>query len=543
MMMKCRCQVLGIALFLLLFCHLPARANVYATDIRINGSLDAGVIVPGGQITISYILNDDASAGVTLRIFSGANIIHTVAPGGGSAGTQAGLNSVVWGGTNDNGATVAPGVYTVSISAASQGYDNWTAITDDGNTNFSAIGLTGIDVNRNTNSPYYGRVFVGCAEPLFTIMKRNADGSPADEGGSSNGGLSWGDGTGVNSFFSPWKIAVGPNDKVYINDFSGYGVVYAFDDLISTNYQVALQATNYPYSDPELSGLYITGSATNGQIWMTDENAMSAQNTNGSAGILRWQLGADGTVATNGTGIDTVIAPVTNASPLAWAPYDIAIGADGSIYTIQQVTPINLGIIPIVCFPPYDGVAETSASWVVGAGDTNLVFDYGIAVNPSDTLVAVAVRGIGDSESGRTGFLNLYDAATGEFLANLDQTGGDLYVDVAWDNVGNLYALDLSTNEWRVYSPPGSNQSTTVSVPFIQAYSALTPPSLSNPNLGAFGLNFTLQGQSNVTYVIEQSPDLMNWTPVATNFSASTSAPISIPFADNQDFYRAATSP
>ena len=207
-------------------------------------------------------------------------------------------------------APLSPGIYTVSITAASQGYDDWTNITDDANTNFSATGLTGIDVNRNTNSPYYGRVFVACACPLFTILKCNADGSPADEGGSSTGGLTWGEGAGVNSFFSPWKIAVAPNDKVYINDFSGFGVVYAFDEMISTNYLVALDATNYPYPDPQLSGLCVTGiGRPMRRIWMTDENALTMQNTNPPAGILRWQLDTNGCATTNDTG--TVIAPVT----------------------------------------------------------------------------------------------------------------------------------------------------------------------------------------------------------------------------------------
>ena len=41
-----------------------ARANVYASDIKLNGSLTAGTIVPGGSLTISYILNDKATGGV-----------------------------------------------------------------------------------------------------------------------------------------------------------------------------------------------------------------------------------------------------------------------------------------------------------------------------------------------------------------------------------------------------------------------------------------------------------------------------------------------
>ncbi len=256
-------------------------------------------------------------------------------------------------------------------------------------------------------------------------------------------------------------------------------------------------------------------------------------------------------MATNDTG--TVIAPVTNASPLSWAPYDVAIDTNGYIYTIQQVTPLNRNVIPTVipamCFPPYEGDPETNAIWSGGAGDTNLVYEYGIADWVKDqtaTFVAVAVRGDGDPETGDTGRLDLYYATNGQFFTNLDKTGGDLYLDVAWDNIGNLYALDLIADGgvWRVYSPPGSNtMRTTVAAPIIQAYSTLTPPLLVNPNLSTVGINFTLQGQSNVTYFVEQSPDMVNWTSVATNFSASTQRLISIPFADNQDFYRAITKP
>jgi hypothetical protein len=552
MKLKRRQQALAAGFLLFLFCNISVRANVYATDIRLNASQNAGVIVPGGKVTITYILNDDADAGLTARIFSGTNVIKTIPVPGGSIGSRVGLNSLVWGGTNESGAQVSPGIYTVSITAASRGYDDWTAITDD-DTNFYAPGPRGIDVNRNANSPYYGRVFVGCtvapaASPWigvladaegFGILKCNSDGSPADEGGFSTGGLTWGDGTGVNSYYSPWKIAVAANDKVYINDFSGYGLVYAFDETVSTNFQEALTSDNYPYSAPYLSGLCATGSATNGAIWMADLNPGQ------SAGIVQWQLLADGTVSTNDFG--TVICPATNMSPLSMAPYDLAIDTNGIVYTIQQVST-NLGIVPIMSFAAYAGMPETNALWTAGTGDTNLIYDYGIAVDQSAKYVAIASRGGGDPEQGASGGLYLYHASNGSFFTNLDQTGGDQYTDVAWDNVGNLYALDTFANVWRAYSPPGSNQATTVSAPFIQAYNALTIPSLGNaslagagPSLSATGLNLTLQGQSNVTYYIQQSPDLLNWTDVATNFSTSTSRSIPISFADSQDFYRAVT--
>ena len=90
----------------------------------------------------------------------------------------------------------------------------------------------GIAVDRNTNSPYYGRVFVGnsSAGPgslygdQVGIQKLNADGSYADEGGFSNGGVDW-----QCRGFAPWKIRVSDDDYVYIEDWSSNGDLYRFD--------------------------------------------------------------------------------------------------------------------------------------------------------------------------------------------------------------------------------------------------------------------------------------------------------------------------
>jgi hypothetical protein len=113
--------------------------------------------------------------------------------------------------------------------------------------------------------------------------------------------------------------------------------------------------------------------------------------------------------------------------------------------------------------------------------------------------------------------------------------------------VGNLYTIygehGFEFEGWRVYSPPGSNQATTVAVPFIQVYNAITPPLLSLPSACMGQLNFTLAGQSNVTYVIQQSTDLLNWTAVATNFSPASVQTVTVVPADTQDFYRAVAAP
>jgi hypothetical protein len=115
-------------------------------------------------------------------------------------------------------------------------------------------------------------------------------------------------------------------------------------------------------------------------------------------------------------------------------------------------------------------------------------------------------------------------------------------MDVAWDQAGNLYATDLSAQVWRAYSPPGANQATTTAVPVIQFYDTLTQPCLCSPvapaaPAGPFG--FTLEGQSNVTYVIKWSPDLIHWFPVATNYDTVDIRAITVPAPSDANFFKA----
>jgi len=164
----------------------------------------------------------------------------------------------------------------------------------------------------------------------------------------------------------------------------------------------------------------------------------------------------------------------------------------------------------------------------------------------------VASRGYGPNGLDlQNGGVSIFLAVNGSWVTNItkDPEGrtNEQFFDVAWDHAGNLYtiygAVGIEYEGWRVYSPPGSNQATTVAVPFIQVYHELAPPQLSQPWACMGQLNFTLTGQSNVTYTIQQSPDLMNWTPVATNISPTSVQTFSVSPPDAQDFYRAVASP
>src|SRR5438045_298423 len=86
-----------------LVCARPAQANVYATNIKLNGSLSSVNVSAGTTVNISYILNEAASLGATIKILSGSIVVRTITVAGGNPGASRGANSVAWDGKNDLG--------------------------------------------------------------------------------------------------------------------------------------------------------------------------------------------------------------------------------------------------------------------------------------------------------------------------------------------------------------------------------------------------------------------------------------------------------
>jgi len=335
----------------MLLCGEQARANVYATNVRINGGITNVTVASGSSVAISYLLNEAASAGMTISIVSGTNAVRTILiPSG--AGTLRGTNTIFWDGKDDNTNNVS-GLFSISITASSQGYFDWTQISDDLNDGNYVWEPSGLAVNPNANSPYYGRVFVANSSPgphpgdpgdNVGIQKLNADGSPASEGIFSTGGYSW-----AGDSFSPWKLEVARDDRVYVNDLTQHGVVISFDQTLSTNSMKAvLRSDNWPNASVKLSGPFLTGAGEKMQIWMADSTAGAS-----GVGIRRWDLGTAGAATTNDLG--STIVQAGAGSDLSVAPYDVAIDTNFTIYTIQNVTATGDAAYRVLHFPVYAG--------------------------------------------------------------------------------------------------------------------------------------------------------------------------------------------
>jgi hypothetical protein len=445
-----------------------AYANVYATNIKVNGSTNSPTVFAGNNVSISYILNEPASAGVTLRILSGSTVVRSLALAAGSAGSLRGSNTVNWDGQDNAGKPVPGGDYTFSITAAATGYPLWTKITSDSNPGNQVWQPWGLAVNQNTNSFYYGRVFVANSYPTtgdpLGFHKLNADGSPAEEGMLSSGGYPW---TGAPYYESPFRVRVGPDDRFYALDWSGNGVVMSWDQQI-TPASMRYVMTDYNNPGGNLGGFAVTSDGTKQQLWMVD-------NTTSGYGLIRWDLQADGTLASGDQGTQLLV--VGSSTGLDDSAFDVAVDKNGRIYV--TVEPNSLTYM-IMRFSAYSGTPLATADWKADNTSYGLDNDFAIAVNPAATYAAVALN--------RSNALQILNADTGVTVTNLP-VGSPAHA-VAWDNAGNAYvAFDVSAGEsfWQAWSPPGANQATT---PALETLHVLPLPNITD--ISRSGQNVTL---------------------------------------------------
>lgn len=484
-----------------------ARANVYATDIKLNGKM-TNVIGPSGtNLTISYILNEPATRGVVINILSGTNSIRSISVAAGSAGTLKGTNSVVWDG-RDNGARLpAGGIYNIGITASATGYTNWTQISADTNKagyqpGYYVFSPRGMAINTNPASLYYGRVFVGNAQNNFSgtnigdvdgIMKLNADGSFADEG-QSTGGYNWID-DGFND--SPHYLRYGQDDRIYALDFTSTGEVISFDmQMTSGSYRKVLSmnsyANNTSYGIEGWGTLDITDAGTtNGRIWLGDIDDFAG-------GLWIWHMTTNGVADPSDSVGTQVIAAGGDVSDAPDGGF--MMDTTSNIFVSQLRTDPADPMKRTIQFTNWDGQSTlfTSTGWKVGSGDNTMRYIYDTVLDKRANPAYVALpMGIVTPSGGFVGGIRVLNAVSGtvvtsgsQSLTNLDSPNS--YFGAAWDAVGNLYGASSSLHAWRVFSPPGTNQATTVAVETFQALQAQLPTFTSiNITNGAITLRFT----------------------------------------------------
>jgi len=519
---------LGIGLALMAYTP-TAHANVYATNIKINGDLTNSVsVLQGSSVNISYILNEGATEGVTVKILSGQNVVRTISVASGS-GTTKGTNTVVWDGKNGSGAIVPIGTYAVSITAKATGYTNWTQISDDAAPTSYIQRPRGVAVNKNTNSPFYGRIFIGNVRqgPGFStngwgdvpgFYKLNADGSPSDDGPGIYGtaGYNFSDANHYDGASNPIGMKVKEDDRLYWNNWVNYCEIIACDMLLTTNQVVMPEAyySSNPYflpSSPNYTGwrtFQVTDILTDhARLYLNDANYPSG-------GSWYWPM-TNGTINFSDPNATMGYQALQTGGDLSLRCDGIVIDANTNMYVIQNRA--NLGDVNMraACFTNWDSVTPlvSGAAWVVGGGDDTFRNEYDLALdslkNPRYLAVSMSVLST-NSISDNVGWagIRILNAADGStVVSNLSVLSSDHGVD--WDNAGNLYGGSQSASRWRVFSPPGTNEATTVGFTKIE----VIPP-----------LQFTSTSVSGGTATIKFVSDPADTTAEFTLESAPTPA-------------------
>jgi hypothetical protein len=474
-----------------------ARANLYVTNFRLNGAVLLTNSAAVTNINITYILNEPAALGVTINISSSNTLLRTMTAAPGTQGALFGSNVMVWDSTDSNGVPVATGTYTVSLAAAASSHTNWTQISQDTNPGNYTLDPRGLAVDNNSNSFYYGRVFIGNAAENShsslpgdqdTILKLNADGSFAADGPDGTGGYdieSFGD-DGV-----PQKMRVAEDDRLYMMDLD-HQQIAAFDMLLSTN-EVVFDLANYQENPFFLNGSFdgalgwfsmdvTDADTTNGLIWLGQWDA------NG-AGIWNWHL-TNGVASPNDDTGHWVVA--VGGSLGVAASGGLMVDTNFDIFVGQNLTDAGDTNADCVEFTnwnkglSYGGEAVTNGTaWSAGGNDDSFlgVLDTTIDSRQHPNYVACALNN-GPANGGPvTGGIRILNALTGQAVTNLDTN--NQYNVTAWDNVGNLYGASSTSHLLRVFSPPVATNEAAISGS-LQIVPAITSITRNGTNLTIF---------------------------------------------------------
>ncbi|HTA29224.1 MAG TPA: FlgD immunoglobulin-like domain containing protein [Candidatus Cybelea sp.] len=471
-----------------------ARANLYITNLRLNGAVLLTNSAAVTNINITYILNEPAAQGVTVQISSGSNLLRTLTAAPGSQGALFGSNVMVWDSTDSNGVPVPTGHYGVSLFAVAASRTNWTQISQDSVPGNYTHDPRGLAVNNNSNSFYYGRVFIGNAHDgtpdllpgdQDTIIKLNADGTFAADGSNGDGGYS--DMVDLGDFGVPQKMRVAEDDRLYMMDLNSPPQLVAFDMPLSTN-EIVLSMANYEYNPFWLNGslsagigwfsMDVTGvTTTNGLIWLGQVDA-------DGAGIWNWNMTNGVADPTNDTG--NWVVEVGDSLAVA-ASGGLMVDDNFDLFVGQYLTDSGDTNADCMKFPNWnDGLSyggepvSNGVAWSVGGGDNTFlgVYDTTIDSRQNPKFVACALTG-GPATAG----IRVLDAGTGTVVTNLDPT--NQYFVTAWDNVGNLYGASGTSHLLRVFSPPVATNQASISGE-LQIVPAITSVTLKGTTLTIF---------------------------------------------------------
>ncbi len=453
---------------------------------------------------------------MTVNIVQGGSVVASI-----TGGTNMGLNTVSW-------TPTVGGTFGINIAAAASGFPFWTQISVDTNSGMEAYSPAGIDVDKNTNSPYYGRVVMSCSQTgsgtgaqIDGLYKMNADGTQADEGWYGYAGYindDGGDPTGVGQMpssggYNPMCIRIGDDDRIYWCDNSAYGAILSCDMLASTNNGYLIVIDEGTYSDPfvgvsgHLGGPHnyrncpeigdldngggygiqqfdVTATTTsNAAVWLVD----FADSPNWGVWMFHMTNGQSDPADQKGT------QAVATGGALTTTSSGIMVDSNLDVFISQNIGipgATNQRCLDFKSWnggvPPPEGggynyaLSNGPPTWQSGGGTSNLlgIRDTVLDSRAHPKYVALplstnnsAFAGVCVLSASNGLVVSVTNGATIQTLTNIDMA--NKYVGAGWDNVGNLYGVSSTAQLWRVWSPPGAGTNTTLAI--VQVCSSRPP--------------------------------------------------------------------
>lgn len=428
--------------------------------------------------TFTYILNENATS-VTLRVVNvqTSAVIRTFA-----AGAQArGIRSWLWNGRNDANAQAPAGRYTLQVTVASSGLSatSWMPIFDLSAPpprvmNFFAA--RGVDVNRNPNGPAFGRIYV-CENGGVTQQGRttgdglyvlNADGT--DAVGQGDQPLAtraeW-----VTSLVSPFRVTVGPDDRVWMTDWSAEHAGVWATNADGANCAPALDPNNLDsfgvnYQHGRVAAVYVEGVGSATTLFTCDRDYGAVREMDGSV----WRFAIGNSSLPVSTLPNIVINDATLGDLNRNLRSDLVRDRNGDWWMIQLRGGSASDVLPSLWKIRSDGGAVLWSSVPGYAPNSSLdplKGAYCLAYDPPRNRLAI---GTGSNSAAAITRIIILDISSGvpamASRVEISLTGSNF--DAAFDAVGNLYVLNTYSDAGspgmqalRVWSPPGPSSNTT----------------------------------------------------------------------------------
>ncbi|HTV39374.1 MAG TPA: hypothetical protein VMF08_02255 [Candidatus Sulfotelmatobacter sp.] len=372
-----------------------------------------------------------------------------------------------------------------AIVVSKNGSGMWHQISVDA-TNNSFYGPRGIAVNQDAQNSYFGRVYVvnasagtGTPAPSQAVTRGlyvlNADTTyVASQGATAKdpSGMTF----GVSTTYSPYGVAVGTDDVVYVANsdspdvsgstyLNGSGVLWMCDPNIGTatvlfQTNAAIGADAAVQGRPCVVGSYAAG---NLQVYA---NMWGYGVTNpGSANAPLYTYIYDFNIG--GSSLPYLSAPETNAviggsalDGVDGIAGDLAIAPDGKFYAAQDRTSAlggeASGSVSLWVYAS-DGVTYLWDSSTANGGVDPFSSTLGVAVSPDDKYVACI--------NGSTGNVELAKLTNGipdiSTVVTNAAVGGGTARGIAFDAADNVYVTSGGNDRVRVFSLGLSTTTTT----------------------------------------------------------------------------------